>query len=137
MKTVGRYFWHMINSIRNSFLLRLLWGIMGFYLLNISVDTNDLQPDNIAEDLSFNDQESLVEIMVEQILGFEDAFKEYDDVDPEDHNSQNQKTLDLIYHNSKNPLELIHSTELLSVLPKFDPFLSMGIYTVDTPPPKI
>lgn len=51
------------------------------YFLNISVDTADLQPSYAPEDLSINDQESIVEIMVEQILGFEDAIPEYDDND--------------------------------------------------------
>ena len=49
---------------------------MGIYLLNISVDTKDPHPEYIPEDLSINDQESIVEIVVEKILGFENAIQE-------------------------------------------------------------
>ena len=36
----------------------------------------------MPEDLSFNDQESLIELIVEKVLGYEDAIPEYDDSDP-------------------------------------------------------
>lgn len=109
---------------------------MGIYLLNISVDTADADPEHIAEDLSFNDQESLVEIMVEQILGFEDAFKEYDDLDPEDHNNQGQKTIDLVVHVSSKMTHYLDAFDLLQTFPHFEDLLALGFYQIDTPPPK-
>ena len=59
----------MLSQIRNSVFTKILWGLMGLYLLNISVDTADPNPEHIPEDLSINDQESIVEIVVEKILG--------------------------------------------------------------------
>ncbi len=67
---------------------------MGLYLLNISVDATDPNADHLPEDLSINDQESIIEIVLEQILGFEDAIKEYDDHDPEDHNKKSNVKVD-------------------------------------------
>ena len=60
---------------------------MGLYLFNLSVDTSDPNPRHIPEDLSINDQESMVELVAEQILGMEDAFEEFDDTDSEDQTS--------------------------------------------------
>src|SRR5690606_39464798 len=85
----------LISRIKNSVFIKVFWGLMGLYLLNISVDPADPNPDHIPEDLSFNDQESIVEIIVEKILGFENAFKEYDDQDSEDHNKKNNIKIDL------------------------------------------
>ena len=110
---------------------------MGFYLLNISVDTADAGPEYIAEDLSFNDQESIVEIMVEQILGFEDAFKEYDDLDPEDHNNQGQKTIDLVFHSGITIDYHLAAFDLAQTFPNFEDLLALGFNKIDTPPPKV
>lgn len=109
---------------------------MGVYLLNISVDTADQHPDAIAEDLSFNDQESLVEIMVEQVLGFEDAFKEYDDLDPEDHSNKGQKTIDLVVHVNSTMAYHLMAFNLAQAFPRFNDLLTLGFYQIDTPPPK-
>ncbi|TXB68372.1 hypothetical protein [Phaeodactylibacter luteus] len=68
---------------------------MGLYLLNISVDTADPYPDYIPEDLSFNDQESIVEILLEQVLGYENAIAEYDDHDSSGHSKGKTAKLDL------------------------------------------
>ena len=71
---------------------------MSLFLLNISVDTADFNPNFISEDLSLNDQESIIEIIVEQVLGYEDAFMEYDDNDREDHHKKTNLKIELIAH---------------------------------------
>ena len=72
----------MIRKLRNSRFLGFFTGFMAMYLLNICVDLPDQLPSNIPEDLSFNDQESMIEIFIEQVLGYEDAIPEHDDNDP-------------------------------------------------------
>jgi hypothetical protein len=62
---------------------------MAGYLLNISIDTPDGTPKGISEDLSINDQESLIELVLEQVLGFENAIAEYDDPDADDQRKKN------------------------------------------------
>jgi hypothetical protein len=54
---------------------------MSLYLLNCFVDSPDAQPHHFPEDLTYNDLESIIEIVVEKVLGFENAIPEYDDND--------------------------------------------------------
>lgn len=111
---------------------------MGLYLLNISVDPADPNPPHIPEDLTINDQESIIEIIVEQILGFEDAFKEYDDNDTQDHNKKTNIKIDLINHYAvdclikKSPFEREKSQ-----FSDFNTYLTNGFLDLDTPPPII
>lgn len=56
--------------------------MMACYMLNICIDAPDALPNDIPEDLSFNDQESIIELIVEKVLGYEDAIPEHDDSDP-------------------------------------------------------
>lgn len=111
---------------------------MGLYLLNISVDTADPNHEHIPEDLTINDQESIIEIIVEHILGYEDAIKEYDDNDTEDHNKKTNIKIDIIPH------QIFHSNITQSFIetkkqkfPDYNTFLINGFQQLDTPPPKI
>lgn len=111
---------------------------MGLYLLNISVDSADPNPEYIAENLSFNDQESIIEIVVEKILGYEDAIKEYDDNDTDDHNNKKNVKIDIF------PIKTLHSKIAQSFIqsnrqkfPDCNTHLTYGFHQLDTPPPKI
>lgn len=109
---------------------------MGLYLLNVSVDTADPYPEYIPEDLSFNDQESIIEIIVEQVLGYDNAFKEYDDHDTEDHNKKNVK-VDLLVDItiiSEKVNQLPTEPEILH--PLYKARLASGFVEIDSPPPK-
>ncbi len=111
---------------------------MGLYLLNISVDTADIHPEHITEDLSINDQESIIEFVVEQVLGYEDAFEEYDDHDTEDHNKKNNTKIELIPHVATD-LKL-NRHPLISTQQNYSHhslFLTIGFKKLDAPPPKI
>lgn len=110
---------------------------MSLYLLNISVDTADPNPEYIPEDLSFNDQESIVEIIVEKILGFEDAIKEYDDHDTEDYNKKKNVTIDLlVYFHKTNNDAYDHLATNKKRFPNYDARLANGFIEIDSPPPK-
>lgn len=111
---------------------------MGLYLLNISVDTADPNPEYIPEDLSFNDQESIIEIVVEHVLGYEDAIKEYDDHDTEDHNKKSSVKIDLTSQSfvvntlNQSPIETTGRK-----FPDYTTYLKTGFQKLDIPPPKI
>lgn len=127
----------MIGHLRNSVFAKILWGIMGLYLLNISVDTADHNPRHIPEDLTFNDQESIIEIVVEKILGFEDAIVEYDDHDPEDHNNKTNVKLDQVVQQTGDSVKKRSSAELRSQkFPDYSTCLTNGFQKLDIPPPK-
>jgi len=111
---------------------------MGLYLLNISVDTADPKPEHIPEDLSINDQESILEIVFEKVLGYEDAFKEYDDHDKEDHNKKTNVKIDLTTHYIA---EIVLNQKAIVTarqnFPDSNAVLTNGFQKLDFPPPKI
>ncbi len=110
---------------------------MGLYLLNISADTADPHPTHIPEDLSINDQESIIEVVVETILGFEDAFQEYDDPDTEGHDKKPTVRIDLIIQHTAYSC-IAHSLIAggKEYFPDYNAYLTSGFLQLDTPPPK-
>lgn len=84
----------MLVRIKNGRFTPLFWCLVLVQLLNVSVDPPDLVVIDSPEDLSFNDPESLVEIVAEHILGYEDALPEYDENDS-DRDGRSQPTLQL------------------------------------------
>ncbi|MFD2828495.1 hypothetical protein ACFSYG_18595 [Leeuwenhoekiella polynyae] len=70
---------------------------MALYVLNICVDSPDFSK-NTPENLNINDQESIIELVVEQVLDLGDVIPEQDDADSEKHNS------------GKSPFSLDHFT---------------------------
>jgi hypothetical protein len=90
-----------MKFIRGHFAFKVLWFVMALHILNCSVDTPDPQPENVPEDLSYNDMESIVEIVLEQVLDIDNAIAEKDDPDTDGDNGLNQKKgLDFSYHPS-------------------------------------
>ena len=77
----------MIKFLQHTKGLNLFWGLLALFMLNISIDVADADAFNMAEDLSYNEQESIVEYILEEMMGFEDAFPESDD------NDASQKTV--------------------------------------------
>ncbi len=61
--------------------------LLAIYLLNFSVDSRDMHPDHVAEDLSLNDIESVVEFALEVVFGIEGAVGEHDEND-QDHTTR-------------------------------------------------
>lgn len=116
---------------------KILWGLMGFYLLNMSVDTADPNPEHIPEDLSINDQESMVEIVLEMVLGFEDTIKEYDDHDTEDQNKKRNVKIDLLELLFKgDKMDDSQSIEIKKTFPAYEARLIRSFNEIDSPPPK-
>ncbi len=54
------------------------------YLLNFSIDSQDPYPDDVAENLAFNDIESVYEFFTEALMGIEDAVEEHEERDMEE-----------------------------------------------------
>jgi hypothetical protein len=66
---------------KHHILIRLFCILMAFHIFNMSVDTRDANPDSEPEDLSYNDMESVVEIVIEKVLGYDNAIAEHDEED--------------------------------------------------------
>ncbi len=111
---------------------------MALYLFNISVDTADPDPVHVVEDLTINDQESMVELVVEQFLGFENAIGEHDDPDTENNQKKSLTKLDLF-----GQLRVISDCPIPSfwlektLYPAFTKALATGHSQLNTPPPRI
>ena len=88
---------------------QILCFLLAAYLLNISVDAPDVLS-NKTEDLTFNDLESVIEIVVEKILDFENSIQELDDNDTE-HQSPIKKNLQIDHYilQSNIPESLLHN----------------------------
>lgn len=128
----------MLRILRNSLCSKILWGVLGLYLLNISVDAPDPNPEFIAEDLSLNDQESIVEIIVEKILGFENAIAEYDDHDTDSQTGKKNIQTDWLNQFHDSPT---NNYTLLSFskddFPNYAASLTYAFLEIDSPPPKV
>ncbi|MBD3629023.1 hypothetical protein [Cyclobacterium sp.] len=81
----------MMQVAKNSRFLKGFWIFMALYLLNCSVDAGDENPNHLPEDLSINDQESMIEIVLEIGLGIEDAIPESEDADGDQETSHKKK----------------------------------------------
>ena len=111
---------------------------MGLYLLNISVDSDDPAPEHVPEDLSVNDQESIIELLVEKVLGFEGAIEEYDDFDTEDHTTKNNTKIELILDfYCLDKLAIKESDVKRRHYPNYVPLESTGFNQTNSPPPEI
>lgn len=84
----------MLQWLRSSSVRKYFWGFMCLYMLNLSVDAPDPIQNNYPQDLAFNDQESIIELVVEKVLGFETAIVEFDDNDTS-HEQRQKKNLAL------------------------------------------
>lgn len=111
---------------------------MALVLFNMSIDAPDNTPPGAKEDLSINDQESLVELVLETFLGFENAIDEHED---DDQNESNKKTAKRIDLNTQNILALSQPQKLLGfnqlIFHPYKSILSNRFSFIETPPPEL
>ncbi|NIJ44753.1 lactate dehydrogenase-like 2-hydroxyacid dehydrogenase [Wenyingzhuangia heitensis] len=109
---------------------------MGLHLLNICIDMPDSSLIGMPENLAINEQESIVEVILEKVLGYENAIEEYDDNETEDNKQNEDEEIEMI--SAHIP---VYKTELsLKIVkqkfPKLISQITTGFYQLDTPPPK-
>jgi hypothetical protein len=73
-----------MKALREHLLVKYLWLGMALHIFNFSIDTPDNFSDQVPEDLSINDIESISELVLEKFLGIYNACPEHDEQDPED-----------------------------------------------------
>lgn len=127
----------MIHRIRHSDYLKLFWGLMAAFLLNLSVDAPDPFPQHVPEDLTHNEQESITEWVVEKVLGYENAFVEYDDDDGDERSSELTVKLAATLL-AALPFSLRPPAEYRAVpaYPPYTRWLTPGHHEVTGPPPR-
>lgn len=75
----------MLQEIKKQRGITLLWMLLAFHLLNCSVSVSLAFPATTTQPIYFNNQESIIELVVETMLGFEDAIPENNYNIPEEH----------------------------------------------------
>lgn len=70
-----------MKFFRQHIIHRFFSIFMMLHILNLSVDAADVLPDAVPEDLSFNEIESVVEFILEDILHIDNALPEQDEQD--------------------------------------------------------
>jgi len=114
---------------------------MALHILNFSIDAPDVQDYAVAEDLSYNEIESITEWFTEDVLQIKDTFKETDEQGDEDNNGFIKKVVDLKFYqvhfeeetiptilsNIKNNSTFVHYTQ---------PFCAVNYITIFSPPPE-
>ena len=72
---------------------------MAVHIFNCSVDTPDAQPDYVPEGLTYNDIESVMEVLLEKVFDIQDAIAEHDENDADDGGSfEIKKPFSFFYH---------------------------------------
>lgn len=85
-----------MRKLREHILTRLLCGLVAAIILNFSVDAPDMYDNHIPENLAYNDIESVVEWVLEDVCQIAGAIAEQED---NDHGSplKFEKHIDFFY----------------------------------------
>lgn len=128
-----------MEFLRKHIIFRYFWVFMALHVLNCSVDAPDALPDCVPENLSFNDIESISELVLEQILGFENAVEEHEEPDAADGLSFEIAKI-VLYYQSSHIFSLSqntnHPTLGLSVCHYKDIYMTMFHPEIVSPPPQ-
>jgi len=125
-----------MKLFRNNIISRIFCFLMAVHIFNLSVDTKDAAPDYIPEDLSINDQETIVELVLEKVMGLDNAVQEKDEPDQEDGGALDFKKINLISHHSN---KLFFEQQFFQKKSKIDylaSFHQSPTFDVFSPPPE-
>jgi len=127
-----------MHLFREHILFKSLWLLTALQILNCSVDAPDLKPEQVAENLKYNEMESVIEIVLEKGLEFKDAIPEHDDNDNGNDGLTLKKGLDLCsrYHSDASHLYDASATRVKFRLNN-DRFANQFRPELDSPPPKV
>lgn len=125
----------MFARLRDSWLTTGLWAFMALYFFNISIDAQE--PLSFRENLSVNEQESIVEFIAEVVLGFTTAFLEVKDPEDESTMQFNKKQL-FLFHASRKVV--LHEVAVYASSKQWGLHLNHPILpghtSIDAPPPQ-
>lgn len=74
-----------MNFFRNHIFSKTILWMLTLHFINVSVDPPDKEMFGVAEDLSINDMESVMEIIIENFMGVDNFFPEHDEDDAKSH----------------------------------------------------
>ncbi|WP_294820469.1 hypothetical protein [uncultured Flavobacterium sp.] len=115
---------------------RLFCAFMALYLLNCSVDSPDTQRDGFSDNLAINDQESLLELIIEKVFGYNDAIAEYDDDDSENSSAKKTVSLDLYVFPGTDPAVFAFEASDLKIPQPIAQRIEPADFAILSPPPE-
>lgn len=110
---------------------------MALVLFNLSIDTPDSTPKGTMENLAINDQESIVELVLETFLGFEDAIDEHEDADQDENSKTSSKNIELDIYAQNSLIEANNHTGINKLI--YHPyrfFQTDRFISIFSPPPE-
>jgi len=127
-----------MNYFRHSIVARIFCLLMAMHMLNICVDMPDPKPDSEPEDLTVNDMESVVELVLEQGLDIENAIAEHDEADDTD--AMNfEMCKDFKFY--QNPLNINFDRAIILIAINQTPYINNSLISfikeINPPPPKV
>ncbi len=126
-----------LRSILSLGVSRFFLVAFAVYLLNFSIDSQDPYPDDVAENLAFNDIESFYEFFTEALMGIEDAVEEHEERDMAEGGSFSYAKY-LCTASSPCVLQLRNYVELNTEQVDTSNFLLKRIFSRDlAPPPEV
>ncbi|WP_010136004.1 hypothetical protein [Ochrovirga pacifica] len=129
----------MLKQLRNSIAIKILFGLLGFHLLNISIDRPKVLNTPSQKTVGINYPNSLLELLLEIGLGYEDAIDEFEEheEDAKKRKQKNTTELELIamagFPSKENTSNLLTNTQEFPCLKNQ---INTGHHQLDTPPPK-
>ena len=127
----------ILKKLRKQSVSNIFWWIVFLCFFNISADVRMSVSKTLPVHAPFNEQESIVELVVEKILGFTDAIPEGEDSDSEDLTKTNS-LVDLFtpgHVSLKSNLKSGSTTKKLIIPHPQDGTLDC-CYSIHTPPPE-
>ncbi len=125
----------IFQFFRQSVCRKVVCVFFAVQLLNMSIDPVDVEPFGMAEDLSINDIESLVELVLEEIIGIENCVAESDERDTDSVKCK------VIFSFIITPQEPFRNNQLNAIkvthIPQEENFFVSTILEEVTPPPRL
>jgi hypothetical protein len=126
-----------MKHLRQHIIFRYLWLVVALNILNFSIDAPDPHIQSVQEDLSINDMESIVEIVLEKMLGLDDALAENDE-------QENENSFQFKQHLDYFVLSYIIIPQKIKIIPQIEkttsykPYFLLSFYPdICPPPPKV
>jgi hypothetical protein len=138
MKFSIYYLCIVLNLLREHIIIRSIWGAMALFLFNISVDTPEPNIASEQSNLGFNDQESVLELLLEKVIGLEDAIAERDDVEGsgDSEKKKSNKIKIVLFRLVQINHSVLCQTSKNQRYPIYISPQSIGIFEKDAPPPE-
>ena len=118
---------------KNVKIQKTLWLFMAFYFINSIVDAPNVVGNTVA---SFNEQESIIELVIEKVLDFGDVIPETNDTDNQEQTSLKKLKLEVYFPT----LKLVFLQPLYNFNTKTfcytHSFVENPFYTIFSPPPE-